>query len=327
MKKWFIILYLVTFGIPIQALAYSNEVILGGENIGIHINTPGILVIGFYKVNGSYIKGYPEIKVGDYITEVNGEKVSKIEDLTSLIEKHVNDGQIVLTLKRGEETYKTSLTLQMQDNVYKTGLYVKDGITGIGTLSYIDPETKVYGALGHEIVEGTTGTMVEVASGSIFESSVTGIRKSTNGNAGEKDARFNYENVYGNIVNNTNHGLFGEYTKDASALTIPVGNPQDIILGKAYLYTVLEGEKKEQFEIEITKIQEHNDVKNLSFTITDEKLLNTTGGIVQGMSGSPIVQNGKIIGAVTHVIVDNPITGYGIFITTMLEEGDKIKAE
>ncbi len=310
---------------PMFVFAYSNEVILGGETIGIHIDTPGVMVIGFYKVNGSYQKGYPEIHVGDYITHINETEVETIEELTSEIEKNIKDGQVIVTLKRQENSFKTALNLEQIDGVYKTGLYVKDGITGIGTLSYIDPSTKIYGALGHEIVESTSSSIVEVKTGNIFESTVTAIRKSSNGLAGEKNANFNFNHIYGDIKENTNRGIFGVYQEELSKTYIPVGTKDDISLGNAQMYTVLKGQQKEPYDIDIIKIQEKNEVKNITFQITDERLLEKAGGIVQGMSGSPIVQNNKLIGAVTHVVVDNPITGYGIFITTMLEYGDKIK--
>ncbi len=327
MKKW-MILFLSFFLFPSLTFAYSNEVILGGENIGIHIDTPGVLVVGFYKVNGKYLRGYPEITLGDYIVEVEGQPIYSIDDLTLKIEKQMEiNPTVVFTLKRNNDIYKTAITLEKIDGIYKTGLYVKDGITGLGTLSYIDPQTKIYGALGHEIIESKSNSLVEVRTGIIFESSVTSIRKSTNGFAGEKNARFNFEHVYGTIEENTNHGIYGIYEQEVSGNTIPVGTKDDIQLGEAAIYTVLNGSVKEKYAIQITKIQENNDVKNITFEITDENLIQKTGGVIQGMSGSPIVQNNRLIGAVTHVVVDHPYMGYGIFITTMLETGDKLKAE
>ena len=324
MKKLKIAVILSILFFPISAFAYSSSVILGGENVGIHIEMPGVMVIGFYKVNGSNVVSDPSIEVGDIITAVNGSSITKIDELTSKIEEHVKDDQITLSVLRNGEKIKTTLTLVKVDGIYKTGLYVKDSITGLGTISYIDPETKVYGALGHEILESTSGKLVEVKTGSIFESTVTSIKKSSNGTAGEKNASFNLKHVFGNIETNTNHGIFGIYEEEIEGNTIEVAGKEDIKVGKASIYTVLSGSDKKEYEIEITDIQEYNDVKNITFEITDQDLINKTGGIVQGMSGSPIVQNGKIIGAVTHVIIDNPLTGYGIFITTMLENGDKI---
>lgn len=326
MKKFnYFLISIALLGFPVFVNAYSDNVILGGENIGIHIDTPGVMVIGFYKVDGNYQKGTPEIQVGDIITKINQKQVTSIKELQDNIEKEIKDNHLSITLLRDKKEIQVDMNLEMIDGVYKTGLYVKDGITGIGTLSYIDPESKIYGALGHEILEGTSNKIVEVKTGKIFESTVTSIRKSSNGNAGEKNAEFNYNHIYGDVKDNTKHGIFGEYKDQITNETIPVGKKDEIQVGKASIYTVLNGSEKKEYDIEIVSINEYNEIKNISFKITDKKLLDKTGGIVQGMSGSPIVQNGKIIGAVTHVIVDNPITGYGIFITTMLEQGDKIK--
>ena len=326
MKKQYIhiILFLVAIVLfPLQVLAYSNKVILGGETIGIHIETPGVMVIGFYPVNGEYIKGSPEIKIGDIVTQVNQTKISSINDLTAAIEKEINNGEIEVIVNRNGEEKKINMTLEKVDGFYKTGLYVKDSITGIGTLTYIDPETKVYGALGHEIIESTTSKVVEVKTGTIFESTITSINKSSTGLAGAKNANFNYKNIFGNILSNGSHGIYGTYKANISNATIDIAHPEEIKIGKAYIYTVLKGQEKQKYEIEITSIKEYSNTKNITFEITDNELIEKTGGVVQGMSGSPIVQNDKLIGAVTHVIVDNPLTGYGIFITTMLETGDR----
>ena len=317
-------LFLSLFWLPIQVLAYSSEVYLGGESIGIKIETPGVMVIGFYPVNGEYIKGSPEIKIGDLITKINDVEVDSIIALTNAIEKEIKDQKITLTLLRNEKEITSTITLEQVDGIYKTGLYVKDSITGIGTMTYIDPESKIYGALGHEIIESTSSTLVEVKTGIIFESTVTSINKSTTGNAGAKNANFNLNHIYGDIKVNGTHGIYGIYNENSSSSLISVSNPDEIQIGKASIYTVLNGTEKKEYEIEITEIHEYSDVKNITFTITDQDLIDKTGGVIQGMSGSPIVQNGKLIGAVTHVIVDNPLKGYGIFITTMLETGDKI---
>ncbi len=309
---------------PTLVLAYSNEVILGGENIGIQIKTPGILVVGFYKVDGAYLKGSPEIKVGDYILKVGKTEIDSVNTLSDAILENVSNEKVALTIKREEKTFDITMPLKRVDNVYKTGLYVKDNITGLGTLTYVDPVTKIYGALGHEILESNSLKLVEVKTGLIFESPVTSIRKSTRGNAGEKNGEFHFNKVYGPLNNNTRHGIYGFYKEKLNTKTIPVAQKEEIKIGLAEIYTVLRGQEKKSYKIDITSIQEYNDVKNISFVVTDKDLLDTAGGIVQGMSGSPIVQNGKIIGAVTHVITDNPATGYAIFITTMLETGDAL---
>ena len=167
-------------------------------------------------------------------------------------------------------------------------------------------------------------TRVEVKSGTIFESLVTSIDRSTVGSAGTKNAKFYSNNVYGNINKNTISGIYGKYSSNIDeSKQMEVGKPNELKLGNALIYTVVDGEKVEEFKINITKINNNTNIKNISFEVIDEKLLSLSGGIVQGMSGSPIVQDNTIFGAVTHVIVSNPTTGYGIFITTMLEEGEK----
>ncbi len=322
MKKLGLLILLMC--VPLNIFAYSSEVIVGGNTVGIEVKSDGVMVVGFYKVNGKYNKGTPELLLGDYITSINGEKIESISDLTAIIEKNAEDKEVDVTFKRGNKSMKTVLELVLENDTYKTGLYVKDSITGIGTLTYIDPETGIYGALGHEIIEASTNEIVEVGEGTIFRNAITSIDKSSAGTPGSKNAKFYYQTKFGSILENTKYGIYGIYEEeypDNELMT--VGNPSDIKIGPAVIYTVLENETIEEYSINITKINEDNDIKNITFEITDERLINATGGVVQGMSGSPIVQGGDtIIGSVTHVIVDAPITGYGLFITTMLEEGE-----
>lgn len=318
------ILLLSLLLIPMNVLAYSDYIIPGGETLGIEINSDGIMVIGFYQIDGKFNKGDPVIKSGDYITEVNGIRVNTVDELTDIVEDNVLEGKVEVTIKRNGKEKTSELSLIKDGEVYKTGLYVKDSITGIGTLSYIDPETKVFGALGHEIIEANTNSLVEIRSGIIFRNYITGIEKSASGVPGSKNAKFYYDTVYGKILKNTNVGIYGLYENEMPDKELyEVGNPEEIKIGDASIYTVLDGENINQYSIEITKIDETSDIKNISFVINDPELIDKTGGVVQGMSGSPIIQNDKIIGAVTHVVIDNPVTGYGIFITTMLEEGEK----
>ncbi len=321
MKKIFLILSLLL--IPIQIFAYSNEVILGGNTLGIEVISDGVMVVGFYKVNGKYNKGNPNIEIGDYITEINNEKVSSVSNLTNLINKYSDDEYVNITYVRNDKEYSTKLSIIKDGNVYKTGLYVKDSISGIGTLTYIDPTTMIYGALGHEILESNTNEIIDISGGTIFRNSVTSIDKSTVGNPGSKNAEFFYNTSYGSVLKNTIYGIYGiyDYEFDDSKL-ISVAENDEVKIGHAVMYTVVNDEKIESFNINITKINETSDIKNITFEIVDDRLIDISGGVVQGMSGSPIVQNNKIIGAVTHVIVDNPVTGYGLFITTMLEEGE-----
>lgn len=308
------------FMFPFEVLAYSKYIIPGGNTLGIEINSDGIMVIGFYEINGKLNKS--NLKVGDYIKKVNDKDVSSILELTNEIENNDKDS-ITITYKRDDKLLTTKLNLIYENNIYKTGLYVKDKITGIGTLSYIDPETHIYGALGHEIVESSHNKIVEIKTGNIFKNTITSITKSMSGHPGSKNAKFYKNMTYGTITKNTNKGIYGIYNDQfPSTKALPVASNDEIVVGKASILTVLENEEIKSYDIEITSINETAKTKNISFIITDNELLKKTGGVVQGMSGSPIIQNDKIIGAVTHVVVDEPKSGYGIFITSMLKEGE-----
>ena len=324
MKKLKILLLGLLLLLPINALAYSDYIIPGGETLGIEIKSDGIMVIGFYPIKGKYNKGTPLIKTGDYIIEVEGIDVESVDDLTKVIEDNIDKGYVNVTYRRKNKASTSKLELIKDDGIYKTGLYVKDSITGIGTLSYIDPETKVFGALGHEIIESSTNSIVEIKSGTIFRNYITGIEKSSNGIPGSKNAKFYYDTTYGKILKNTNVGIYGIYESTfPDKELLKVAEADEVKIGSAKIQTVLDGENVDEYKINITAINENASIKNISFSIDDESLLEKTGGVVQGMSGSPIIQDNKIIGVVTHVVIDNPTTGYGIFITTMLEEGEK----
>ena len=320
MKKYMVLLLLMLM--PLNILAYSDKIIPGGQTLGIEVKNDGIIVIGFYRVNGKLNNN--NLKVGDIITKINNTDVTSIDEMVDTISKNISDNKVTMTITRDNKEINKEFILENIDGNYKTGLYVKDRITGIGTLSYIDPETKIYGALGHEIIETTTNKLIEVKTGSIFKTSITTIDKSVKGMAGTKNAKF-YPNInYGTVTSNTNKGIYGMYKSDISdKKVLEVGKYHDIKAGKAYIRTVINGNKEEDFEIDIDRVN-NNDIKNIHFKITSTELLNKTGGVVQGMSGSPIIQDNKIIGAVTHVIIDNPSTGYGILITNMLEEGEKL---
>ncbi|MBQ4583819.1 MAG: SpoIVB peptidase [Bacilli bacterium] len=321
MKKYIISILCGLLLFPKISLAYSDYIIPGGETLGIDIKSNGVMVIGFYKINGKYNKG--DLKVGDYITKINGQNTEDLETLTRKIEEAVSSKKVNITFKRNNKEHTTTIELIYDNNTYKTGLYVKDNITGIGTLTYVDPNTKIYGALGHEIIESSSNSIVEIKTGTIFENKITSINKSANGAPGSKNAKFYFDNVYGDIKKNTKYGIYGNYsTTLPNKELLKVAENKDIKVGEAYIYTVLEDQSVEKFTININSINEDSYIKNLIFTITDERLISKTGGIVQGMSGSPIMQEDKIIGAVTHVMIDDVSSGYGIFITTMLKEGE-----
>ena len=321
MKKCLIILFLLLF--PISVFAYSDFLVVGGETIGIEVHSNGVYIVGFYPVNGENIGKNSGLEVGDIIKKVNDIEIRNIEELNDVL---MNSNHFHLNVQRGKDLIDFNLHPIYENNILKTGLYVKDQINGIGTLSYIDPNTKIFGSLGHEIIESSSFSKFQINSGNIYKAEVSSISKSESGRAGSKNAVIEKNEVIGDIEKNEEEGIFGFYTDDISNQKLTsVGDKFDIHKGKAFIRTNIIDNKIEDFSINIISIDEESYNKNIFFEITDKKLLKKSGGIVQGMSGSPILQDNKIIGVVNYVVVEDPIKGYGIFITTMLEEGDKIK--
>ena len=321
-NKLLLLLLLTIVSIPISINAYSNNIVLGGDNIGIEIRSKGVLVVGFYNIGKNSPGKSAGLQKGDVITGVDDTVINSITDLSEVIDDSKNE--LKITYIRNNKKYETTIKLVKEEDIYKTGLYIKDKIIGIGTLTFIDPESKIFASLGHEIVESNTGLKFEMKDGSIFKSEVTGVEKSSRNNPGEKNATYHVEEKYGTITKNKNNGIYGKYEKSIEGKdTIEVANKNEVKLGKAYFRTVLKNNVVEEFEINILKVNDNDPTKNILFEVTNNNLISKTNGIVQGMSGSPIIQNNKIIGAVTHVLTDNPRRGYGIFITNMLEEADR----
>ena len=236
---------------------------------------------------------------------------------------NLSSKKINVTYERDNKRYNTEVTLFKEGNTYKTGLYVKDNIKGVGTLTFIDPETKIFGALGHEILEKTTKSKFDIDSGVIYYSEVTGIIKSTDGKPGEKNARNDSSTIYGSVKENTHKGIFGIYTDEINQNKLyKVAQNNEVYVGPAKILTVTEKDVVSEYEIKILNVNANADTKNILFEVTDQSLLEKTGGIVQGMSGSPIIQNDNIVGAVNYVLVDDTKKGYGIFITNMLKEAE-----
>jgi len=308
--------------IPLNVLGYSEYIIPGGENIGIEVSSSGVLVVGFYKVNNEYIAKESGFQIGDRIIRINNKKVNDIDNMVEIVDNE-NTNTIEYTIMRNGEEKNIKQNKIKEENIIKTGLYVKDKVIGIGTLTFIDPGTRKFGALGHEILEKTTKEKFEIKDGEIFKSEVTGIERSENGSAGEKSAIYDKEKVYGKIKENENSGIFGDYIdKIPEKDKLKVGTKDDIKEGPAVIRTVVNNSEIKEYSINIIKINKNSETKNILFEVTDKNLLNSTGGIVQGMSGSPIIQNNLIVGAVTHVIVNDTKKGYGIFVTTMLKESE-----
>ena len=318
-----LLLLLISFSIilPINVWAYSKYLIPGGENIGIKVNADGAYVVGFYKVNGHEIAKEAGLEIGDRIISINDQKIDSVNDLLNHISSNKNILNVKMVFVRNDKINSTNLSLKKdQDGTYKTGIYVKDSITGIGTITYIDPTNNSYGALGHEIIDTNTGVNFKIKKGNIFASSIVSITKASFNKPGEKNAKLKTSQVLGNIEKNIETGIYGKLEKRISdSKILPVAEISEVKIGNAEIITVLEGNKKETFKIEILSIDQNNPTKNFLFKVIDQKLLDKTGGVVKGMSGSPIIQDGKIIGAVTHTILDNPQKGYGISIIKMLE--------
>ena len=322
MKKFILSLLTIYLLIPISVFAYSDYLIASGQNIGIELKSNYALIVGSYKIKDYNVLTDTNLKIGDKITKINNEEVTSIQKMQEIINKQEND-TIEVTYLRGSKENKETIKIYEENGEYKTGLYVRDMIRGVATLTYIDTENNTFGALGHEIIEKTTKSKFDSSDGTIFSSTVTGITKSSDGNPGEKNARSDSSNIFGTVDENTESGIFGTYTKSLpNSKLYKVATPDEIKQGKAKILTVISDNKVEEFDINIIRTNENSSTKNILFEITDKDLLEKTGGIVQGMSGSPIIQGDNIIGAVNFVLVDAPEKGYGIFITNMLEEAE-----
>lgn len=322
-KSFLAIILVATFIMPQSILAYSDYIIAGGENIGLQVKNKGLIVAGFYKVSNIYPAKDALLEKGDTIVKADDKTIESIDDFVNAV-KDSNQRSIKISYIRNSKDNVTTLNLINDNGVLKTGLYVKDMVSGIGTLTYIDPKTKLYGALGHEIIESSSGMKINVKDGKIYDSKVTSIDKSIRGEPGAKNASINSSMVFGDIKENTQNGVFGNYiSKIDDSKLYKVADYKEINLGNAKIITVINDNQKRKYNINIIKVNNNkNDNKNILFEITDEELMNKTGGIVQGMSGSPIIQDDKIVGAVTNVVVNNPRKGYGILITTMLNEAE-----
>ncbi|MBS7530920.1 SpoIVB peptidase [Hazenella sp. IB182353] len=310
------------------------QVIPGGQTIGVKLKSSGALVVGHHQVQSNQSVRSPaekaDIRRGDYLTEMNGMKIKQVSDVA----RTVNDAgrkrlpiQVTLMRDGKEKQVNVHPVYNSQEDVYQLGLYIRDSAAGVGTLTFYEPQKKAYGALGHVITDVDTGQAISVGDGQILQSDVTSIEKGKSGDPGEKRAIFlNEDQVMGNISNNTQFGIFGKMSNfpqgGIQSQPMPVGLAEQVEEGPAQIYTVVEGQTVKAYDIEIvhTQIQKSPATKGLIIKVTDPELLAKTGGIVQGMSGSPIIQNGKLVGAVTHVFVNDPTSGYGTFIEWMLQD-------
>ena len=261
------------------------------------------------------------VRSGDVLTKIAGKSVVEPEDISTIVNK-LPSTDVILTFLRDGKPFEVRAKFVVDKNGERRfGVNVRDKITGIGTLTYVTTDGK-FGALGHHIADSETGIISALTSGSIFDAYIDGVKKSMPDKAGELIGSFSRSDPVGRIKKNNEFGIFGEYTKaENNFQKIKTANIDEIKPGKAYVYTTIEGSKPEYYEIDIVKAERQSkpDVKSMVISITDKRLLNKTGGIVQGMSGSPIIQNGKLVGAVTHVYVGEPTMGFAVFIGWMLQ--------
>ena len=319
-------LFTVTGAAAKNQVDYKNmKVILGGVPFGVKFNTEGVVVVGFYDIddlpkaqNPAYLAG---IRAKDVITKVNGRELKCASDLTDTVESS-NGKEISLTYVRHgvEKTVSIVPAYSKSESRYKTGVWVKDSGAGIGTVTFIIPETKDFGGLGHGICDSETGELIPMSQGVVMDVTINAIKKGVCGVPGEIKGYFG-TNETGTVTQNTYCGLYGKFSEIPSncSETVKIGTRDEVREGDAYVVCTLDNGQKQRYKIEISSIDKNSETsKCFVINIKDPALIEKTGGIVQGMSGSPIIQNGKLVGAVTHVLINDPTTGYGIFIENML---------
>lgn len=323
--KWLGVLPLKTIKVH---TVEKQEVLVSGSPVGIYMETKGVLVIDSGEImDREGIRRTPAehiIQSGDYICEIDGKVLTGKRQLMQLVRE--NQGEpMELQVIRHQETIKLEMTpVETEDGSYKLGIWVRDNIQGIGTLTYVEPNG-TFGALGHGISDADTGERLEISDGDLYRADILSIRKGTAGTPGELRGVINYreENRIGTICGNSQYGIRGQLEPgkySESMKKIPTGLKQEIQTGKAEIRCDI-GDGIREYQCEILEIDSNARDTNKCFVlrITDDDLLSRTGGIVQGMSGSPVLQNGKLIGAITHVFVNDPTKGYGIFIENMME--------
>ncbi len=298
---------------------------LGGETFGIKVFSDGVMVVGISDIETTSGVTSPAklagVETKDIITHIDGVSVMRNEEILKILE-HSNGAPIVLSIKRGTDSMEIEFTPALaSDGKYKAGLWVRDSTAGLGTFTYFDPSSNKFAGLGHAICDVDTGDIIPVYEGSVVGASIFDVIKGEKGTPGQLSGVFEESYKIGTLNINSESGVFGDYYESyvPRGELIEVGHHSEVVEGPAYIVSSPENNPK-YYEILITKVQKGDitNTKNMSIEVVDEELLSLTGGVVQGMSGSPIVQNGKLIGAVTHVLVNDPTRGYGIYIENML---------
>lgn len=315
----------------------KTKVIPVGNIAGVKLYTSGVLVVGMSEIEGNDNKKYKPyentgIKEGDTIIKVNDKNINSTSDLIQTV--NLSQGHdISIKYVHQQETKECSITpVKTNNSQYKIGLWVRDSAAGVGTVTFYDPTSKTFGALGHGITDIDTNELINIASGEFITTRILNITKGESGNPGKIQGTIENQNNIGTIGKNTRFGIYGKVDNLASlnidtSKEAEVALREEIQLGKAKILCSLDNQKPQEYEIEIEKIYKDNnyDNKSMKIKVTDEKLLEKTGGIIQGMSGSPVLQNGKFVGAITHVLVNDPQEGYAVFGDIMLKQAKEIQ--
>ncbi len=309
----------------VEAVA-NKHVYLGGQTVGFSYYGDGVLVVS----NNGLDVSNQELEAGDIIKSINNIPITRVSKIAEILNQESAKGQEVLVkiVRKDKEIEKRlKPAYDVLTKKYKLGIWAKESFSGIGTLTFVDPETGRFGALGHPIQDQSTSAVIDVSQGNLQKCSIVGVKRATRGSPGEIRGVFVRSNSeLGTLDKNCEYGIFGNLNLDNSNYNasdlIEVGGRLTAKPGKAYIYSCLDGKNVRRYEIEIikTNYQGASSPRNLVFKVTDDRLLDITGGIIQGMSGSPIVQDGKLIGAVTHVFVNDPTKGFGIYIDNMITQ-------
>lgn len=299
-----------------------------GRAVGIKLFSEGVLVIGLSDIKTEKGESAPAkacgLREGDIITHINGEEVNTIEEVQQLLQELGGQELQMGVLRNQTATEVTAQAAQSTtDGTYKLGAWIRDSMAGIGTMTFYDPETKLFGTLGHGINDIDTAILIPLESGAIMYASVSDVKRGQSGQPGELHGRFKVDQDMGELYANTEGGVFGHLSDTSlaeGASVMPVAEVSQVKTGKATILCNISGDEVCEYEVKITKVlADAPDTRDLTLEVTDQRLLDKTGGIVQGMSGSPILQDGKLVGAVTHVMVNDPTRGYGILATRMLD--------
>lgn len=298
-----------------------------GKAIGMKLYTEGVLVVGMSEINGKKPYENSGIQEGDAIIEINNEQIENTNDLIETVNKS-NGKTVKVKYKRNDQTITTSIEpAKTSENEYKLGLWVRDAAAGVGTMTFYEPSSGMFAALGHGIADIDTSELINIESGELTTTNILSIVKGQKGNPGEIRGTIENSQSLGSIYKNTGFGVYGK-VQNKNKLDINTMEEMDVALrdeiktGKAQILCELENGRTEKYDVEVKKIYMNNNENNKSMIIkiTDEKLIEKTGGIIQGMSGAPIIQNGKFIGAITHVLVNDPTVGYGVFADIMIKQ-------